>query len=123
MYWGDMIVGSKIFRLIIKGAFWTSIVIALLLTFMVINFIFKITLLDYRFDDGELHPPIEIQINNDHLNSTIGCVDPRRLTTLFVEFLIEQTGQFSSTRGKCKNNNVYDEVYKWGRKISELLVN
>jgi uncharacterized membrane protein YdbT with pleckstrin-like domain len=59
VHWGDMIVESKIFRLIIKGAFWTSIVIALLLIFMVINFIFKIKFLDYRFDDGELHPPIE----------------------------------------------------------------
>lgn len=67
MHWGDMIVESKIFRLIIKGAFWTSIVIALLIIFMISNFIFKIKFLDYRFDDGELHPPIEASINNEHL--------------------------------------------------------
>ncbi|WP_409274749.1 hypothetical protein V1499_06470 [Neobacillus sp. SCS-31] len=59
MYRGDMIVESKIFRLVILGAFWTSIVIALLIIFMIINFIFKFTFLDYRFDDGKLHPPIE----------------------------------------------------------------
>lgn len=67
MQWGDMIVESKIFRLIIKSAFWVSVVIAFLIIFMIVNFIFKITFLDYRFDDGELHPPIEASINNDHL--------------------------------------------------------
>ncbi|MEH7226754.1 hypothetical protein V7112_23395 [Bacillus sp. JJ1566] len=66
MHWGDMIVESKIFRLIIKGAFWTSIVIALLIIFMIGNFIFKITFLDYRFDDGELIPPVESTTNYEH---------------------------------------------------------
>ncbi|ALC91657.1 hypothetical protein AM500_19115 [Bacillus sp. FJAT-18017] len=63
MHWGDMIVESKIFRLIIKGTFWTSIVIALLIIFMIGNFIFKISFLDYRFDDGELIPPVESATN------------------------------------------------------------
>lgn len=61
MQWGDMIIGSKIFRVFIKSAFWVSVVIAILVIFMIVNFIFKITFLDYRFDDGELHPSIEAQ--------------------------------------------------------------
>ncbi|RKJ33465.1 hypothetical protein D7X33_39130 [Butyricicoccus sp. 1XD8-22] len=67
MHWGDMIVESKIFRLIIKSAFWASIVIALLILFMIGNFFCKIYFLDYRFDDGELYPPIEATIINTHL--------------------------------------------------------
>jgi hypothetical protein len=67
MHWGDMIVESKIFRLIIKSVFCASIVIAILILFMIGNFLFKIYILDNRFDDGELHPPIEATIINDHL--------------------------------------------------------
>ncbi|RFB12661.1 hypothetical protein DZB84_18030 [Bacillus sp. HNG] len=67
MHWGDMIDESKIFKLIIKGAFWTSMVIALLIIFMIGNFILKITFLDnYRFDDGELIPPVESTTNYEH---------------------------------------------------------
>jgi hypothetical protein len=67
MHWGDIIVESKIFRLIIKSAFWASILIAILILFMIGNFLLKIYILDYRFDDGELHPPIEATIINNHL--------------------------------------------------------
>lgn len=63
MHWGEMIVESKAFKFIIKSAFWISIAIAILVVFMIANFIFKITFLDYRFDDGELKPPIEAVIN------------------------------------------------------------
>jgi hypothetical protein len=59
MAWGSMIVESKSFQIIIKGAFLASIVIILLILFMVVNFIIKIAFLDYRFDDGVLKPPIE----------------------------------------------------------------
>jgi hypothetical protein len=68
--WGDMIVESKSFRIIIKGAFWVSIAIALLIIFMIGNFLFKISILDYRFDDGKLMPPIETAIYNEQMSST-----------------------------------------------------
>lgn len=70
MNWADKIVESKTFRIITKGAFWGCIALALLIIFMLGNFLFKIYILDYRFDDGELHPPAENSINNDQLNST-----------------------------------------------------
>jgi hypothetical protein len=57
--WGSMLVESKAFKIIIKGAFLASSVIILLILFMLVNFISKIYFLDYRFDDGELKPPIE----------------------------------------------------------------
>lgn len=59
MYWGDKLIESKRFQYILTGAFWSTIVIALLILFMIANFIIKIAFLDYRFDDGELKPPIE----------------------------------------------------------------
>ncbi|MEH7379997.1 hypothetical protein V7138_05900 [Bacillus sp. JJ1533] len=62
MSWG---VESKAFRIIIKGALLGFIAIALLIMFMIGNFLFKIYILDYRFDDGELTPPIETAINNE----------------------------------------------------------
>lgn len=65
MSWGDMLVESKVFRIFIKGVFWGTIAIALLIIFIIGTFLFKIYVLDYRFDDGELHPPIETSINND----------------------------------------------------------
>jgi len=68
MNWGDILVESKALKIIIKGAFWCTIAIALLIIFMIGNFLFMINILDYRFDDGELHPPIETSINNDQLN-------------------------------------------------------
>ncbi|MFD1781728.1 hypothetical protein ACFSFW_24075 [Fredinandcohnia salidurans] len=68
MNWGDILVESKAFKIIIKGAFWCTIAIGLLIIFMIGNFLFKINNLDYRFDDGELHPPIETSINNDQFN-------------------------------------------------------
>lgn len=61
-----MIVESKIFRIFIKSAFWTSIIIALLIIFMIGNFIFKITFLDYRFDDGELIRPVEATSDDEY---------------------------------------------------------
>lgn len=36
-----------------------SLLLVLLVIFMIGQFLFKIYILDYRFDDGELHPPIE----------------------------------------------------------------
>lgn len=66
---GEKLVKSKAFKFIIKGAFWVTIAIALLMFFMIGSFLFKIYFLDYRFDDGELHPPIESSINNDQFNS------------------------------------------------------
>jgi len=74
MYWADRIVESKAFRIIINRAFWVGIAIALLIIFMIGNFLFKVYILEYRFDDGELHPPIENSINNDQLNSTSGVL-------------------------------------------------
>ncbi|SOC43695.1 hypothetical protein [Ureibacillus acetophenoni] len=76
MHWGDMVIESKIFRLIIKGAFWTSIALAILILLMISNFFFKIIFLDYRFDDGELHPPIEVSISNGYLTNI--DIDPKR---------------------------------------------
>ena len=64
MNWGDMLVESKVFGAIIKGVFWSSIAVVLLIIFMIGNFLFKIYILDYRFDDGEIKPPIESVINN-----------------------------------------------------------
>ncbi|BDH61556.1 hypothetical protein MTP04_16860 [Lysinibacillus sp. PLM2] len=63
MNWIDRFIGSNAFRTIIKGAYWGCIAIALLFLFMIGSFLFKIYVLDYRFDDGELHPPIEASIN------------------------------------------------------------
>jgi hypothetical protein len=57
--WGTMMIESKAFKIFIKGAFLATFVIILLILFMVVNFISKIYFLDYRFDDGELKPPIE----------------------------------------------------------------
>ncbi|RFB09455.1 hypothetical protein DZB84_24345 [Bacillus sp. HNG] len=62
MGWGGE---TKAFRIIIKGAFLGFIAIALLIMFMIGNFLVKIYILDYRFDDGELTPPIETAINNE----------------------------------------------------------
>ncbi|MCG7346292.1 hypothetical protein MHZ92_19470 [Sporosarcina sp. ACRSL] len=67
MSWGDRLVESKAFRFSIKGVFWGVIAIALLTIFMIGNFLFKIYVLDYRFDDGKLHPPIEATTINDQL--------------------------------------------------------
>ncbi len=64
---GDRLVESKVFRISIKGVFWGTLAIALLIIFMIGNFLFKIFILDYRFDDGKLHPPIETSVNNDQL--------------------------------------------------------
>jgi hypothetical protein len=66
---GSKIVKSKAFRLIIKGAFWGSIVTALFILFMILNFLIKITFLDYRYydTDGGLKPPFE-EINKEHSN-------------------------------------------------------
>lgn len=63
-----MLVESKAFKIIIKGAFWGTIAIALLIIFMISNFFFKIYILDYRFDDGELHPPTATSIILTNLN-------------------------------------------------------
>lgn len=73
MNWGVMLIESKALRIIIKGVFLGCIALALFILFMIGNFLFKIYILDYRFDDGELHPPIETSINNDQLNSINGC--------------------------------------------------
>jgi uncharacterized membrane protein YdbT with pleckstrin-like domain len=70
MSWGDKIVESKFFKIVINGAFWGFIAIVILIIFMVGNFLFKIYILDYRFDDGELLPPIAI--DNEQLNPTNG---------------------------------------------------
>lgn len=67
MNWADRVVESKAFRIIIKGTFYGCIAIALLIIFMISNFLFKIYILDYRFDDAELHPPIETSISNEQL--------------------------------------------------------
>ena len=61
--WLNRILESKAFRTIIKGTFWGCITVALLILFMIGSFLFKIYILDYRFDDGELHPPIEASVN------------------------------------------------------------
>lgn len=86
MNWGDMLVESKAFKIIIKGAFWGTIAIGLLIIFMICNFLFKINILDYRFDDGELHPPIETSINNDQLNLTNGYRELKIRAILRVAF-------------------------------------
>nr|WP_106779402.1 hypothetical protein [Lysinibacillus timonensis] len=65
MNWSDRIVESKAFSMTIKGAFWGCIAIAVLILIMVGSFFFKIYILDYRFDDGELHLPNETIINNE----------------------------------------------------------
>ena len=70
MNWRDMLVESKAFRISIKGVFWGTIAIALLIIFIIGNFLFKIYILDYRFDDGKLHPPIETSIDNDQTTNT-----------------------------------------------------
>lgn len=63
--WVDRIRESKTFKTIIKGTFWGCIAAALLILFMIGSFLFKIYILDYRFDDGELHSPIEASINEN----------------------------------------------------------
>lgn len=70
---GDKLVESKAFRIIIKGAFWVAIAITLLIIILIGNFLFKIYILDFRFDDGELHSPIETSKNIDQLNSYLLC--------------------------------------------------
>ena len=55
----DKILASKTFTTIIKGAFWGCVALTVLIFFMIGSFLFKIYILDYRFDDGELHPPME----------------------------------------------------------------
>jgi hypothetical protein len=69
MGWGGKIIESKSFNLIIKGFFWVSVVTILFVLFMIVNFFFKITFLDYRYydTDGGLKPPIE-EINKEHTN-------------------------------------------------------
>ncbi|QED46074.1 hypothetical protein [Cytobacillus dafuensis] len=57
--WADMETESKIIKCSIGSVIFLSIVIAALVLFMIANFLFKIYFLDYRFDDGELEPPIE----------------------------------------------------------------
>jgi hypothetical protein len=61
MDWGSKIVESKLFIFIIKSAFWVSIAIVLLIIFMIVNFLFKMYFLDYRYydTDGGFKPPIE----------------------------------------------------------------
>ncbi len=63
--WIDRFIESKSFRTIIKGTYWGCIAIALLILFMIGSFLFKIYILDYRFDDGELHPPVEASKNEE----------------------------------------------------------
>ena len=62
MSWGDKLVESKSFRTVIKAAFVGCIAIVLLIMFMIGNFLFKVYILDYRFDDGELMSPIESKL-------------------------------------------------------------
>ncbi|WP_102348489.1 hypothetical protein [Bacillus sp. Marseille-P3661] len=65
MDWGNIIVESKAFRVLIKSAFWTSIVIGFLILLMIASFIIKLTFLDYKFDDGELKPPVQHTSKNN----------------------------------------------------------
>lgn len=65
MNWADKIVESKAFKIIIIGALWGTIALVLLITYMIAHFFFNIYFLDYRFDDGELHPPIEASLNQN----------------------------------------------------------
>jgi hypothetical protein len=69
MDWASKIVESKGFSFIIKGAFWVSIAIALIIIFMIGNFLFKLYILDYRYfdTDGGLKPLNE-EINREHSN-------------------------------------------------------
>lgn len=85
MNWVDRIVESKAFRIIIKGAYWGCIAMALLILFMIGNFLFKIYILDYRFDDAELHPPIETSINNGQSNSINGRFSEIRKAFFFMK--------------------------------------
>lgn len=68
MNWADKIVESKIFRIILKSFFWLCICVFLFTLFAIGNFLFKIYILDYRYDDAELHPPIENSINSELIN-------------------------------------------------------
>lgn len=56
--WSERIAESKVFKYSIWGSYFLLISIIVLILFMVGSFLLKIYILDYRFDDGELHPPI-----------------------------------------------------------------
>lgn len=53
--WARKAVESKLFKFGIVA----SLLLILLAVFMIGNFLYKIYILDYRFDDGELYPPTE----------------------------------------------------------------
>jgi hypothetical protein len=58
MNWMDKAVESNFFKITIKSAYYLSLAIILLILLMIVNFLFKIHVQDYRFDDGELKPPV-----------------------------------------------------------------
>lgn len=58
----DKVVQSKAFKMSLKSALILCILLVGLVLFMVGNFLYKIYILDYRFDDGELMSPIETSI-------------------------------------------------------------
>lgn len=58
----DKVVQSKAFKITIKSALFLCILLVGLVLFMIGNFLYKVYILDYRFDDLELKPPIESSI-------------------------------------------------------------
>lgn len=63
----DKVVQSKAFKISLKSALLLCILLVGLVLFMVGNFLYKVYILDYRFDDGELMPPNEVSITVERL--------------------------------------------------------
>jgi hypothetical protein len=58
MSWMDRAIESNFFKITIKLAYYLTLAIIVLIFLMIVNFLFKIYVQDYRFDDGELKPPV-----------------------------------------------------------------
>lgn len=57
--WSERIAQSKLLKFSILSTFILFFAIIAMILFMIGSFLFKLYILDYRFDDGEIHPPIE----------------------------------------------------------------
>ena len=57
--WSEWVAQSKLFKFGILSTVILFIAIIALILFMIGSFLFKLYILDYRFDDGEIQPPIE----------------------------------------------------------------
>ncbi|MBE4909905.1 hypothetical protein IMZ08_17865 [Bacillus luteolus] len=58
----DKVMQSKAFKMSLKSVLYLCILLVGLVLFMVGSFLYKVYIIDYRFDDGELMPPNEASI-------------------------------------------------------------